>query len=79
MANKLDFKYNLFISYCHKNKEISHTIHEKLKQRYKIWIDLNITDGELNNEIVNSIEESQIFVCFVSKEYCESETYKLQP
>jgi hypothetical protein len=74
MANKVDFKYHLFFSYCHKNKEIVHNIYKKLKQKYKIWIDINVTNGKLYREMAKGIEESQIFVCFVSKEYCESET-----
>jgi hypothetical protein len=76
MANKVNykFKYHLFISYCHKNKQIVHKVAEKLQQKYEIWIDLNFNNGNLYREIANGIDESQIFVCFVSKEYCESET-----
>ncbi len=75
MANKVDdnFKYDFFISYCHKNKQIVHKVHKKLKTKYKIWIDINVTK-ELYDEIANGIEKSKIFVCFVSNEYCESTT-----
>ncbi len=52
MANKVDFKYHLFFSYFHKKKQIVHKIYEKLKQKYKIWIVINITDGYLYKQIL---------------------------
>ena len=64
----------IFISYCSKNKVIVHRVADELeKLDYKIWIDRNINAGsDLYKEIANGLENSYLFICFVSREYCES-------
>jgi hypothetical protein len=67
-------KNQLFVSYCHSNKEIVHRVADELtKLNYKIWIDRDLTKGNmLFADIKNGIETSHIVICFISKNYCES-------
>jgi uncharacterized protein with NAD-binding domain and iron-sulfur cluster len=68
-------KKQLFVSYCHSNQEIVHRVADELtKLNYKIWIDRDLIQGnKLFADIQKGIEISHIVICFISKNYCESE------
>ena len=67
-------KKQLFVSYCHSNQEIVHRVADELtKLNYKIWIDRDLIGGNiLFADIQKGIENSHIVICFISKNYCES-------
>jgi hypothetical protein len=69
-----DTKNQLFVSYCHRDQEIVHRIADDLKNvNYKIWIDRDLIGGNiLFADIQKGIENSHIVICFISKNYCES-------
>jgi hypothetical protein len=69
-------KIQLFVSYCHSNKEIVHRVADELtKINYKIWIDRDRIKGNLLlADIQKGIEASHIIICFISKNYCDSQT-----
>jgi hypothetical protein len=73
-----DTKNQLFVSYSHSNKEIVHKIADELtKINYKIWIDRDLCEGHmLFADIQKGIENSHIVICFISKNYCNSENCK---
>ena len=64
----------LFISYCSKNKQIVLSIADELqKLKYDVWIDRDLVPGiHLYTEIANGLNNSHIFICFISKDYCKS-------
>jgi hypothetical protein len=66
----------LFVSYCHRDREIVHKIADELtKVNYKIWIDRDLIEGNmLFADIQNGIEISHLVICFISKNYCDSQT-----
>ena len=65
----------IFLSYSHVNKNIVHDIADKLKEIYRIWIDKDYLIGgvKLDKEIADGVRNSSLFICFISKEYCESD------
>jgi hypothetical protein len=64
-----------FLSYCHVNKDIVHRVADELiKLNYKIWIDRDLIQGNfLFADIQNGIENSHVVICFISKNYCDSQ------
>jgi hypothetical protein len=68
-------KKQLFVSYCHSNKEIVHRVADELiKLNYKIWIDRDLIQGNiLFADIKKGIKISHIIICFISKTYCYSQ------
>ena len=73
--NSCEFIKHLFVSYCHKNKSIVHKIADELHLlKYELWIDKNLFGGnKLYTEIEKGIRASHVFICFISKDYCESD------
>jgi hypothetical protein len=67
--------YDIFMSYCHADREIVHRIADELKRlNYKIWIDRDMTEGNwLYPCIQNGIDNSHLIICFVSEKYCNSD------
>ncbi len=67
-------KNQLFLSYCHCNKEIVHRVADELtKLNYKIWIDKDLIQGNmLFADIQKGIENSHLVICFISENYCKS-------
>lgn len=65
----------LFISYCRKDAEIVYEITNRLQKRCKIWLDVKQTQvgDRLYSVIEKGIRSSLVFVCFITKNYCESE------
>jgi hypothetical protein len=65
---------NIFISYSHADKVIVHQIFDKLKANFTVWIDkVNLKGGDnLDKKIADDIENTSLFICFISEKYCES-------
>jgi hypothetical protein len=68
-------KKQFFLSYCHSDKDIVHRVADELiKLNYKIWIDRDLIQGNfLFADIQNGIENSHVVICFISKNYCDSQ------
>ena len=73
IIQEFEIKKKIFISYSHMNLYIR-DIARKLKEKFKIWIDLEfIKSGENQAAIIEAgILGSDLFVPFVSKDYCLS-------
>ena len=77
------FKYDLFISYAHRNdkpwgwvSEFARTLKEELESKSRdlsFWWDPGLRTGEdFNLAIANAISESAVFLCVLSKAYGDS-------
>jgi hypothetical protein len=68
-------KKQIFVSYCHKNKEVVHKVASRLKEKYPIWLDIyNLKPGDnKDKEITDGVTDSCLFICFISNFYCSSE------
>ena len=67
-----EIKKKIFISYCQKNLFIR-DIASKLKEKFEVWIDHEyLKSGNQDAIIQAGILSSDLFVPFVSKEYCLS-------
>jgi hypothetical protein len=74
-------KNQLFVSYCHSNKEIVHRVADELtKLNYKIWIDTrDLTQGnKLLANIQSGIQTAHIVICFISENYCKSKNCMIE-
>ena len=71
---------HIFISYSQADKEIVFRISNNLeKLNYKISIKKKITEGnnsELTTDIQNRINNSHLFICFVSRKYCKIKNFE---
>ena len=57
--NERSFRYDIMISYCHSDKELTYKIHKfLLDQGFKVWIDLDNMYGPGNNISIASIDDS---------------------
>ena len=65
---------NIFVSYSNANKKIVYKIADRLKVKHTIWIDRDyLKPGvKIDKEKANAIRNSNLFICFVSTEYCNS-------
>lgn len=65
----------VFISYCHKDKDIVFPVIEKLAEEgYRVWYDQGIHPGSEWPEIVaQHLNNSYIFMAFVSENYVQSQ------
>lgn len=68
-----EIKKKIFISYSHKNLYIR-DIASKLKEKFQVWIDIDYLKGPENQDAIieSGILSSNLFVPFVSKDYCLS-------
>ena len=69
------FKFDLFISYSHENKEKVLELFRKLKQQgFHSWIDTEqMINGDINWMMKKGIDESELFLCCATTSYCKSE------
>ncbi|CAF0873076.1 unnamed protein product [Didymodactylos carnosus] len=69
-----DFKFDLMISYCHKDSELCIKVYEGLHQatNARIWIDRNEMFGSLTERMSEAIEHSRIILICYSNAYKES-------
>lgn len=75
----LDKKFDVMISYSHKDKELCQKIHEQLIQNgYRVWVDVKEMHGNLMEAMAQAIESSTIVILCISEDYqrnnyCRSE------
>ena len=65
----------IFFSYNHSSRAIVESIHERLKQKFRIWIDydrLRAGDEAWKKEVTKGLLESEIVICFITKIYSGS-------
>ena len=72
--------FDLFMSYCGKNKKEVHELYDELTKRgYNIWIDKNkMIVGDTDELMKKGIDESELFMCCATTNYCASESCLLE-
>ena len=68
-------KFDIFLSYNSFSKETVELLHQKLTEKLgaRIWIDLEqVKNGDLHEQLTDGILNSYIFLCCITKNYCES-------
>ena len=65
----------IFISYSSKNRKYARIIYECLKKYFDVWIDEKglLVGDDFEREISNEIDNRNIYVLLLSKEFWESE------
>ncbi|UJR27657.1 hypothetical protein I4U23_008938 [Adineta vaga] len=67
------FQFDIMISYCHADKELTHKIHKFLvKQGFKIWIDLDNMNGPAMSAMADAVENSEFVIMCMSDSYKQS-------
>jgi hypothetical protein len=80
-TNLNSYKYDIMISYSHKNYQICFQIHEKLvKDGFHVWIDRDCLRGSTMVGMANAIENSEyVLICmsntYKQSVYCQSEAH----
>jgi hypothetical protein len=75
------YKYDIMISYSHKDQQICLEIHEQLvKDGFNVWIDRDCLRGSTMVGIANAIENSEyVLICmsntYKQSVYCQSEAH----
>ncbi|CAF3729345.1 unnamed protein product [Rotaria sordida] len=75
------YKYDIMISYSHKDKELCLQIHEQLiKDGFRVWLDKDCLRGSTMAGIANAIENSEyVMICmsnmYKQSVYCQSEAH----
>ncbi len=75
------YKYDIMISYSHKNDPICLQIHEQLvKDGFRVWIDRDCLRGSTMIGMANAIENSEyVLICmsntYKQSVYCQSEAH----
>jgi hypothetical protein len=73
------YKYDIMISYCHKDKEFCHRLYYRLlESKFRVWIDLENMYGPIVERMAEAIENSEfVFICmsnaYKSSSYCQLE------
>jgi hypothetical protein len=67
-------KYDIFISYNWELQDKVKELYEKLKEvGFHVWMDISkMQGGNLHNEIVDGLRNSDVFICCISEKYPES-------
>lgn len=66
-------KFDMMISYSHKDKEICGQIYDELLRRgYRVWIDFNEMHGNVMDAMAHAIKQSRLIILCVSEEYQRS-------
>ena len=66
-------KFDVMISYSHKDKLICGQIYEELLRRgYRVWIDFNEMHGNVMDAMAQAIEQSHSIILCISEEYQRS-------
>ena len=66
-------KFDMMISYSHKDKEICGQIYDELLRRgYRVWIDFNEMHGNVMDAMAHAIEQSRLIILCISGEYQRS-------
>jgi hypothetical protein len=73
---------DVFISYNCKIKKHVQKLNDILKsQNYKVWLDekdLNASNNPLTAELALAIKNSKVFLCCVTRDYCQSYNCNLE-
>ncbi|CAF1410282.1 unnamed protein product [Rotaria magnacalcarata] len=74
MEQAKEFKFDLMISYCHRDAELCVKIHKGLKDttNARVWIDTEQMFGSLTERMSEAIEHSRIILVCYSNAYKES-------
>ncbi|CAF1119397.1 unnamed protein product [Adineta ricciae] len=74
MEQAKDYKFDMMISYCHKDSTLCMQIHKHLKMETnaRIWIDTEQMYGSLTERMSEAIEHSRIILVCYSNAYKES-------
>ena len=73
------YKYDIMISYSHKDTEVVYQIYERLvESKFNVWIDLENMYGPIVSRMAEAIENSQfVLICmsdaYKSSSYCQLE------
>ena len=71
--------YNLFFSYSHADKNKALVLLNRLKDQYSVWNDEDsMKTGNIDMIMTKGIEESEVFICCASKNYCKLGTNSLK-
>ena len=71
--NDNDIRFDVMISYSHKDKEICKQVYDELNRAgYRIWIDFNQMHGNLMDAMAQAIEQSRAIVICMSEHYQRS-------
>lgn len=69
---RLTCEHKLYLSYSQKNEKIVHKVAcELYRLNYCVLIDI-YDKKKLYSDVERSLLESEVVLCFISKEYCES-------
>lgn len=72
-SNGNDIKFDVMISYSHKDKQICKQVYDELIQAgYRIWIDFDQMHGNLMDAMAQAIEQSRVIVICMSEHYQRS-------
>ena len=80
---KIKKNFDVFISYNQKSsKDVVDKIAKRLEasEKFKIWIDHDLMSAgtELYKKMEEGLRQSEIVLCFITKEYCESENCRFE-
>ncbi|CAF1003448.1 unnamed protein product [Didymodactylos carnosus] len=65
----------IMISYSHGDKDFCYQLHDGLKSKFDIWIDMNHRQtGDLWQKIAEGMDKSNVILCLVSETYCQSKS-----
>jgi hypothetical protein len=68
-------KFDIMISYCHKDKELCHRLYYRLlENKFRVWIDLENMYGPIVQRMAEAIENSHFVLICMSDAY-KSSTY----
>ncbi|CAF4490119.1 unnamed protein product, partial [Rotaria sp. Silwood2] len=75
MKTSKPYKYDLMISYCHKNSDLCNIIYNGLLklEKYKIWIDKKEMHGSMMERMAEAIEDSHLMLVCMSSAYKTSQ------
>ncbi|CAF3748826.1 unnamed protein product [Adineta steineri] len=67
------YQYDIMISYCHADKELTYKIYKFLSdQGFKIWIDMDNMYGPAMSAMANAVENSEFIIICMSDSYKQS-------
>lgn len=75
----MNTRYNLFFSYSYADKDKALVLLNRLKDRFSVWNDIdNMKIGNVDMLMTKGIEESEVFICCASKNYCKPNSNSLK-
>ncbi|CAF0829826.1 unnamed protein product [Rotaria sp. Silwood1] len=67
------YQYDIMISYCHVDKELTYKIQQYLvNQNFKVWIDLNNMYGPAMSAMADAVENTEFVILCMSDSYKQS-------